>query len=281
MSKTDNLFFYLVPNYRTMNKTVFFLVIALCILSCAQTPSNYYQGTENLHGDSLKDALHRIIHQHIQYPYTASEKDVWDILKETDQDLVHPENIVLFYTGKSVNAAQEWNEGKGWNREHIWAKSRGKFKNSSVYGCDLHHIRPTHPKANSHRNNYWFANTKKEAVTINGENSGCYKDDQKALWEPRDEVKGDVARMLFYMDVRYEGGKGEKDFSLVDYFPNRNSTAPVHALLSDLLQWHKDDPVSPQEKRRNNIIYHYQRNRNPFIDHPEFASRIWGQTTKN
>jgi endonuclease I len=92
-------------------------------------------------------------------------------------------------------------------------------------------------------------------------------------WEPRDEVKGDVARTAFYMAVRYEGGHGEPDLQLVD----RTGTQSVFlGKLCTLLEWHHSDPVSGDEQRRNAVIYAVQGNRNPFIDHPEWVRSIWG-----
>ena len=89
----------------------------------------------------------------------------------------------------------------------------------------------------------------------------------------RTRVKGDVARMLMYMDVRYEGENGERDLELADKvntYPN-----PTHGKKSVLLQWHKLDPVDAFEMNRNNVIQSIQGNRNPFIDHPEWADLIW------
>ena len=91
-------------------------------------------------------------------------------------------------------------------------------------------------------------------------------------------MKGDVARMIFYMAVRYEGENGELDLELIDSIPSDdNLSLPLHAKVTDLLQWNEQDPVSNWERNRNDIIYYnYQQNRNPFIDHPEWAMDIWG-----
>jgi len=78
--------------------------------------------------------------------------------------------------------------------------------------------------------------------------------------------------MLFYMDVRYEGGDGYVDLQLVDY---TGTNGPLFGKLSTLKQWHKDDPVSDFERSRNQKIYNWQRNRNPFIDHPEWVQEVW------
>lgn len=102
----------------------------------------------------------------------------------------------------------------------------------------------------------------------------CFADSDS--WEPRDAVKGDIARMMFYMVVRYE--YGAYDLELVDYTGTSNT--PVFGKLSTLLQWHQQDPVDDWERNRNDIIFNsYQGNRNPFIDHPEFVNYIWGGST--
>src|SRR5690606_27997060 len=102
------------------------------LLSCtaiiAQIPDGYYDSTIGLSDENLKSALREIIKGHIEFRYTSKETDTWDILKETDKDSNNPDNVILFYSGRSVNAAQEFNGGKGWNREHVWSKSHGNFK---------------------------------------------------------------------------------------------------------------------------------------------------------
>ena len=242
----------------------------------AQIPENYYSPAEGLSGDDLKEALYNIIKGHTEYPYTSSSTDVWDILKETDRDTVNTSNVILFYTGWSVDAAQEYNSGSGWNREHIWAKSRGDFGTTQGPGTDVHHLRPSDISVNSARNNRWFDNCS-EPYYDNGVATGCYTSSTSWVWEPRESVKGDVARMIFYMATRYEGENGEPDLEMIDYLPADDATKdPIHAMKSTLLKWHEEDPVDDFERHRNEVIYTYQHNRNPFIDHPEYAALIWG-----
>jgi hypothetical protein len=110
--------------------------------------------------------------------------------------------------------------------------------------------------------------------------TGCLKIGQ-TVWEPRNEDKGDVARMIFYMAVRYEGtgGNDPLDLEVVDYLPSSPSGEPNYAKLSTLLQWAAQDPVSSWERRRNTRIYERQGNRNPFIDHPEYIASIFGSSS--
>ena len=242
----------------------------------SQIPNGYYNGVDTLEGNPLKVALHNIIDEHTEFPYTSTSTDVWDILKQTDKDPNDSTKVILFYTGWSVDAAQEWNSGNGWSREHIWSKSRGDFGSKKGAGTDAHHLRPADPSVNSAKNNRWF-DTCSVPYVDNGNYTGCFTSSTKWVWQPRDEVKGDVARMVFYMATRYEGTNGEPDLELIDYLPVDNNTSdPVYAKLSTLIQWHYEDSVDEFERKRNDIIYYdFQNNRNPFIDHPEYVGLIW------
>mgnify|MGYP003310047640 CR=1 FL=1 len=253
------------------------LLVSIAVVSVAQIPDGYYDGAVGKEGAELKSALYNIVKGHKQYPYTSSNgTDVWDILKESDRDPDNPANVILLYTGMSVDASQEYNDGKGWTREHVWAKVHGGFGTEPGAGTDAHHLRPVHTEINSARSSRWFAECS-VPVYFNGQPTGCYKSDSEWLWKPRAEVLGDVARMIFYMATRYEGENGEPDLEIVDYIPKGdNSTAPVFAKLSDLLKWNMLDPVDSFEMNRNNVVFRYQKNRNPFIDHPEYVNMIWG-----
>ncbi|MFD1045384.1 endonuclease I family protein, partial [Kibdelosporangium lantanae] len=124
------------------------------------------------------------------------------------------------------------------------------------------------PSVNAARGNKDF-DTGGSAVA---ECSGCRTDADS--FEPRDAVKGDVARMIFYMAVRYEGGDGFPDLEMNNSVDN--GTKPNIGRQSVLLQWNAQDPPDAFEKHRNQVIFDtYQHNRNPFIDHPEWAAAIW------
>ena len=247
------------------------------VLAHSQIPADYYDAAQGLTGPQLKTALYNIIKGHIEYPYTASSTDVWDILKETDKDTANTDNVILLYTGWSVNAAQEYNNATGWSREHVWAKSRGDFGTALGPGTDVHHLRPCDISVNSARNNRWFDNCSEQYIDGDGP-TDSFPSSTNWVWQPRDEVKGDVARMIFYMATRYVGENGEPDLVVIDSIPLDNYTNdPVHAKLSTLLEWHKADTFDAYERNRNDVIYTYQGNRNPFIDHPEYVDSIWGQ----
>jgi endonuclease I len=256
-----------------------FLFIGLLIglQSCGQKHDRYYSSIRWQNGERLKSQLHEIIKNHIEFPYTSKETDTWDILKEADRDPSNPENVILFYSGWSVNANQEYNNRTGWDREHVWAKSHGKFSTKIGIGTDLHNLKPTDISINAARGNQDFDYGGDIYIDSDGTTT-CRLD--KDSWEPRDEVKGDVARILFYMAVRFEGENDEPDLELIDEVNTFNLNLPgfgFQGKLSTLLLWHKNDPVDEFEIRRNNVIYSYQNNRNPFIDHPKFVNRIWGK----
>ena len=259
-------------------KLIYFISFTLNVFFLfGQIPNGYYDEAQGLTGDILKTELNNIIKDHIEFPYTSGGTDVWDILKETDKDPNNPNNVILLYTGWSKNGEDEYNGGNGWNREHVWAKSHGDFGNEIGIGTDVHALRPCDVSVNSARSNRWFAECSTEYIDGDGP-TGCYTSSTEWVWKPNENVKGDVARMIFYMATRYEGEGLEPDLQIIDYLPpNNNTSDPIHAKLSDLLVWHMQDPVDDWERNRNDIIYYdYQNNRNPFIDQPEFAELIWG-----
>jgi endonuclease I len=244
----------------------FLLVLIFAQTVHPQIPPGYYDGAYGLVGEELKEALHEIIKGHTTYSYSA----IKDILKETDEDPDNPNNVILLYTGRSQDKNTFGGGPDDWNREHVWAKSHGGFGDIPPYGTDLHHIRPADASVNSDRGNKDFAS----GGVQHPEATGCYF--TAYTWEPRDEVKGDVARMIFYMMVRYEGTDGELDLEVVDWV--NSAPEPHHGKFADLYQWHQDDPPDDFEINRNEVIYSYQSNRNPFIDHPEFLILIYDPT---
>ncbi len=225
---------------------------------------NYYEGVQELQGEELKSKINDIIDAHNELSYD----DIWEALIELDGNPEDPDEVLLFYSGRSMANNAHGGGVDEWNREHVWPQSRGDFGTSMGPGTDLHHLKPTDTTINSSRGNLAFDN----GGEAHDEADGTYSDSDS--WEPRDEVKGDVARMVFYMAVRYEGEReGEPDLELVDRV---ETDGPVLGKLSTLKKWHKADPVDDFERERNELIYStYQGNRNPFIDHPEFVERIW------
>jgi len=245
-----------------------FSLLSTSFLINAQIPDGYYDDAIGLTGDELKTALHNIIKDHEEYSYS----DLRDfILKESDEDPGNSNNVILIHSGISRSKNKFGGNVAEWNREHVWAKSHGDFGTSPPAGSDAHHIRPADVQVNSTRSNLDFDNGGSSVSNC----PGCKVDGDS--FETRDNAKGDVARMIFYMAVRYEGNGGELDLEVVDKvntYPD-----PEHGKLSTLLDWHAQDPVDDFEMNRNEVIYGYQENRNPFVDHPEFVEDIWGDPT--
>ncbi|GAB3714150.1 endonuclease [Mariniluteicoccus flavus] len=227
-------------------------------------PTGYYAAAEGKSGTALKAALHGIIAHNQKLSYDQ----VWTALKDTDEDPNNANNVILLYTGRSQAKSSNGGDPDQWNREHVWAKSHGNFGTATGPGTDVHHLRPTDVSVNSTRSNKDFDLGGSQV----GEAPGNYTDGDS--FEPRDEVKGDVARMIMYMAVRYEGTDGWPNLEMADQV--NTGTAPLHGKMSVLMQWNRQDPPSTFEKRRNEVIFtKYQKNRNPFVDNPAYADLIW------
>ncbi|MGW8375050.1 endonuclease [Streptomyces sp. ODS28] len=226
---------------------------------------DYYKDAEGKTGAELKKALHGIISENVK---TLNYDQVWDALKETDQDPKKSSNVILLYSGRSESKDANGGGADDWNREHVWAKSHGDFGTSPGPGTDVHHLRPADVSVNSTRGNKDFDNGGEEVEGAPGNRT----DDDS--FEPRDAVKGDVARMILYMAVRWDGQEGAPDLEPNDKVDN--GSAPAIGKLSVLKKWSEEDPPDDFEKNRNSVIYEkYQHNRNPFVDHPEWVGKIW------
>ena len=257
----------------------YILSILLCCnwVMIAQS-NNYYESCNGLEGEELKEELHNIIKDHTSFSYTTTKS----ILRDSDEDPNNPSNIILIYTGNSIDKFDFSSnfEADFWNREHVWPKSHGDFDAGDPFEVplytDAHNLKPVDASMNTIRGEKDFDNGGE--TVLNGTiTTSCLT--TSSTFEPRDEVKGDVARMILYMDVRYEGGSNEPNLVPVDgltTYPN-----PQIGVLSTLLEWHELDPPDAFEKRRNDVIYEWQGNRNPFIDYPEFVDIIYNEATAN
>ncbi|MFJ8808009.1 endonuclease I family protein [Streptomyces sp. NPDC102490] len=226
--------------------------------------ATYYKDAIGKTGTSLKSSLHTIISDQTKLSYSA----VWDALKATDEDPANTANVILLYSGVSRGKSLNGGDTGDWNREHVWAKSHGDFGTATGPGTDLHHLRPEDVRINSVRGNKDFD----DGGSAVGEGGGSLTDSDS--FEPRDAVKGDVARMIFYMAVRYEGGDGFADLEVNGQVDNGSN--PYIGKLSVLKAWNDEDPPDAFEEHRNQVVYDdYQHNRNPFIDHPEWVESIW------
>jgi hypothetical protein len=235
-------------------------------------PSDYYASCYGLSGNALKQALQDIIANPLLVR-AHSYGDVVEILNNADQNPANNNEVWLMYV-EQPKSKLDYQTGASilgvWNREHIWPQSRGGFANGTssfsdginiwlptsaadiLSGhSDAHHIRAEDGQENSSRSNRDYGSD------YNGPANNL------GTW------KGDVARALFYMAVRYNG------LSLVNGNPPDNTMFQMGDLAS-LLNWNTTDPSDDFEMNRNNYIYTWQMNRNPFIDHPELANYIFG-----
>lgn len=171
-----------------------------------------------------------------------------------------------------------------WDREHVWPKSRGFPKKGQDGYTDLHHLRPADRNINGTHSNYGYdagGVTVMDSLVDGSEvATGARFDSANASFEPPDRAKGQVARMIFYMAVRYEvGDDGQAedmpDLTLRD--TNERIKEPWIGDLCTLVAWNSMFGPTDFERRRNDRVMELQGNRNPFIDEPGWAALIWGQ----
>ena len=246
----------------------------------AQIPNGYYTNADGKSGDELKTALHDIVKGHNSLSYNAlwnafwstdnrGDGTVWDMYSDRP-DGTPP---YTFDLGQAQCGSYD-NEGDCYNREHSWPESW--FNGQAAPRTDLHHIFPTDGYVNNRRSNYPFGEVQSASWTsLNGSKLGnCSVSGYSGtVFEPIDEYKGDFARAFFYMSVRYYSEDSNWGSSAMT-----TKSVIKDWALQMLLDWNDQDPVSEKEINRNNVIYNdYQHNRNPFIDHPEYARMIWDE----
>lgn len=255
---------------KTSATTLFFgILLFTAKLTQAQIPANYYDGTDGLEGQELKLRLHNIIKNHTVRSYSEFRDT---ILPDLDEDPNNSDNIIAFYKNSSIPKSDFANGNDGWNREHTWPSSHGFPDTSDTTYTDAHNLRPSDASVNTSKSNKDFDDLPNTAENEQGEAPDTYTDND--FWEPRDEIKGDVARILFYMSTRYESSR--LDLEIVN---RATQSVPEIGVLFTLIQWHEQDPVDDAERTRHEGVYGYQGNRNPFVDHPEFVAAIWGSAT--
>ena len=260
-----------------MKKLYLILVLIIAAVTLNAQPQGYYNGTDGLSENALKAKLHSIIKNddHTSYSglwnaYQQTDKKpngkVWDIYSDIPNGTPPYE-----FTFGSDQCGSYSGEGDCYNREHLWAQSW--TNNDSDEKTDLHHVYPTDGYVNNRRGNYAFGEVNNASWTSqNGGKLGpnSISGFSGTVFEPIDEYKGDIARAMMYVSVRYYQEDGSWD----------NSDMTTKSIIKDwamtmLLRWHEEDPVDDKEINRNNKVYNIQRNRNPFVDYPEFANMIW------
>ena len=266
------------------------LLLLLVSISFAQAPAGYYNAATGT-GYFLKTQLHNIITNNyndrgyagLYVTYVTSDRDYYYENNGTLLDM-YTENP----TGEECEFTYGTNQDDGsggsaecekYNREHLVPQSVFGSGNLPMY-ADAHFVVPSDKYVNAERGNLPFSkvnavtntysNGSKKGNNLNTGYSGGYLG---TVFEPIDEFKGDIARMLLYFATRYEDQVAGWNFAM---FNNTSNQVFTSQAINVLLTWNNNDPVSPREIARNNAIYARQNNRNPFIDRPEFVMQIWG-----
>jgi len=268
-----------------------------------QAPPNYYSSVVTSTPAQLRATLHAVIDDHTRFPYTATATDTWNILETGQQDPANANSIVDLY--KNASYAKIGGGVGAYNREHSWPKSYGfpvDGTNNYPY-TDCFHLKLSDAAYNTARSNRVYAPSTSAGTeyTTNltngtGGGSGAYPGNSNwadsittnGRWQVWNDRRGDCARAIFYMDVRYEGGThsvtnvAEPQLVVTDTLTlitasntGANLSTAYMGMLATLLQWHAADPVDARERAFNDVVYGYQGNRNPFIDHPEWVACLY------
>ena len=262
-------------------------------LKMAGAASGYYGSANTTSAAALRSSLHNIIDDHTKVSYTG----IWAVVAQAEQDPLNSSRVLEVY--KNASYAKATGGNNFYNREHTWPKSLGFPNDGSTNFAytDGHHLFASDITYNSARGNKYFGNCSSgcteyptQANSGQGGGSGSYPGNSNwtnnSMWQTWSKRKGDAARAIFYMDVRYEGGtngntgSAEPDLRLTNdpgliVQSNGNATVAYMGLLSVLLQWHAEDPVDDREIVRNQIVFNAQGNRNPFIDNPQWVQCVY------
>jgi len=251
------------------------------------TPTNYYQNITASSGAPLLAQLHDLITS--THTYYTSYNDCKYSSNLIHTDKYDDSHLTEFYSQSAwqIEDANATSSGH-LNREHVWPKanSNGLWNNETVGGgADLHHVRPTEYNINSTRGNNEYG------VVSNRDSNKVYATTTSStkvhagylgggVFEPLDSVKGDVARIVMYVYTHYNSyknlpGATTNGSGNPSYFGSLPISSNVSGGFSLLINWNNSDPVSQQEIDRNNYLFNMEHNRNPFIDHPEYATSIW------
>lgn len=263
----------------------------------AANAGDYYAGVDTSSGPALEAWLHNRIKDHTTYPYSGGGTDTWAILRSADEDPSNALNTVDVYKNLSVAKGNA-----NVNREHTWPNSYG-FNDMNTYNglpyppyTDCHMLYLSDLGYNSDRGNKPYGTcsgscTEETTVLTNGFGGSGHSNFTSATrWQPWDHRKGDVARAVLYMAVRYNGGTNaqgqpepflhvtDNEALIVGTPSGVAQTDAYMGMETDLLDWNDQDPPDAGERLRNEVVYSYQTNRNPFIDHPEWARCVFLNT---
>jgi endonuclease I len=270
-----------------MKTRLLWLALLTSAITLAQIPAGYYN-TATGTGYTLKTQLYNKIKGHTDQGYNG----LWTTYATSDRDKQYEnDNSIIDIYSENPTGVDPYKytlttnqcgtysvEGNCYNREHIVPQST--FNNAAPMVSDAHHIPPTDGKVNGIRSNYPHGKVAVASITTkNGSKLGTsgVSGYTGTVFEPINEFKGDVARMYFYFATRYENTVSS--YTAFAMFNGTSNQVFKPAFLAMLKTWHTNDPVSAREIARNNAIYARQGNRNPYIDHPEYVTQIWGAAT--
>jgi endonuclease I len=263
-----------------MRKNLHYLLLlvamAVGMQAVAAVPSGYYNNAKNKSDQALMTALHSIIKGHTKRSYDQLKTD----FKTTDCN----GNIIIDrYSDSQFTYGTDFcgtynGVGDCYNREHSIPNSWWGGSSSDTAYTDLHHLIPTDGWVNAERGNYPFGNCANGTPKGTGKRGTCtFSGYSGTVFEVADEYKGDFARMYFYFATRYmmrmssyTSGLGSVVFTASNY------KCLTTWAINQLLEWHRNDPVSTLETTRNDAVYGIQHNRNPFVDYPELVEYLWG-----
>ncbi len=262
--------------------------------------TGYYAHVNTSSPSQLRCSLNATIKGHTAYPYSGGTTNVWTILEIADEDPLNAGKVLDVYRNHSytkVSSRAGTGTGLTYNREHTWPKSLGFSAETGNLGLpnsphtDTHMLYASDTNYNSDRGNKPYGNcsgcTERATEAYNGAGggSGVYPGNSNwfntSVFQTWGKRKGDVARAVMYMAIRYEGGthpttgQNEPDLELTDNAALivATSSSPAYmGLLSTLIAWHQADPPDAAERARDEVIYSFQGNRNPFLDRPEWAT---------
>jgi endonuclease I len=271
---------------------------------------DYYSHVNTSSASQLRCSLHETIKNHTAYPYSGGTTNTWSILEIADEDPNNSGRILDIYRNRSyAKGSDRAGTGSGltYNREHTWPNSlgfgsaTGDKGNPNAPYTDTHMLYLSDTNYNADRGNKPYTDCpsssgcSERTTEVNNGSGGSGQsnwfkgpDGNSGSFQTWSKRKGDTARAVLYMAIRYEGGadangQSEPDLELTD---NRSqivitSSSPAYmGLLSTLLAWHQADPPDAAERERNEVIYSFQGNRNPFIDHPEWATNALFTSSK-
>lgn len=242
-----------------MMKRYFGILILLIAAFTLWGQGNYYDAVINLSGDALLQGLRALISTNTYSNYSGAKVYLYQTLDNTNG------YVTCIYTGHQYNVGYNYTGSTNPNTEHTYAQSWFSSPQSSVKKADLHHLFPSNATVNSSRGNYplyTVANHSSANVYYPDTPWQSYRGQSQtgySVFEPADQSKGNIARALLYFYVRYNDTLTQQNVNML----------PV------LLDWNNQDPPDAAEITRNQGVYNFQNNRNPFIDHPEFVNRIW------